>query len=157
MKLTKEQQKTKEAIVQALLEIKKSSYNTMLGEQQGELAMAEKVNDNDEGLYEKGKVDQSINRIRATSQVTDSLEAEIYLLQGIIDHIEPTEDVQLGDVLHTNQGNFFVAVPADAFDVNGTTYRGISTDSPLYLALRGKQIGDTVTVNGNEFTINDMY
>ena len=157
MELTKEQQATKEAIVNALLDIKKASYNTMVGSQQSELAMAEEVNDNDEGLYEKGKVDQSINRLRATSKVTDSLEVEIKILQGIIDHVDATEEIQLGDVLHTNQGNFFVAVPAEEFEVNGTTYRGISTDSPLYLALRGKHAGDTVRVNENDFTIKEVF
>lgn len=157
MELTKQQWATKRAIADAILQQKKAAYNVMVQDQQGDLAMASETNENEEGLYESGKADQAINHLRATSQVTDSLEEEITILQGIVDHIEPTEEIQLGDIIETNLGNFFVAVAADEIEVAGKKYRGISVKSPLYQALAGKHDGDSVEVNGHQFTLQSSY
>lgn len=124
--------------------------------QKSEVNAAETANEDDDSMYEGGKSDQALNRVEARSSVVEALQKEIDLLSGL-SSITATGEVQLGDIIETDKGNFFVAVPSDEFTVEGKTYRGISTDSPLYLALRGKKNGDVVMVSDNAFTLRNSY
>lgn len=157
MTLTENQLALKKKIVDHLLVVKKEAYNQAIAAQEADLGEAAEANENEEGLYETGKVDQAINRVRAKSQVSDRLAAEIELLEGIIDHVKPTEKLQLGDVIHTNTGNFFVAVPADRFEIDGRHYHGISTESPFYAAAIGAKAGDTIELRGKSYQIKDIF
>ncbi|THH39456.1 hypothetical protein [Neolewinella litorea] len=156
MQLTKEQAAEKQAVAAQLLTIKENSYQNMLAMQNADLAEAEETNEETENLFEDGKVDQSINRVEARSSVVEALQHEIRMLANI-DSIEPTEEIQLGDIVETDRGLFFVGAASDEFEVNGKKYRGISTESPLYKAMRGKHNGDTVEVNGTKFRIINSY
>lgn len=156
MQLTKEQTAEKRAVAAQLLTIKENSYRNMLSMQNADLEEAEETNEESENMFEDGKVDQSINRVEARASVVEALQHEIRMLANI-DEIEPTEEIQLGDIVETDRGFFFVGAASDEFEVNGKKYRGISTDSPLYKAMRGKHNGDTVEVNGNAFRIINSY
>ena len=156
MKLTQAQQDEKKAVAARLLTIKENSYKNMMAMQSADMAEAAEVNENEENLFEDGKVDQSINRVEARASVVEALQHDINVLANI-GEIEPTEEIQLGDIIETNQGTFFVAAASDEFEVNGKKYRGISVNSPLYKALRGKHNGDSVEVNGTSFTLNNSY
>jgi len=156
MQLTKEQAATKQAVAAQLLTIKENSYRNMMSMQNADMAEAEDTNENEQNMYEDGKVDQSINRVEARASVVEALQHDINVLANL-EEIEPTEQIQLGDIIETDQGNFFVGAASDEFEVEGKKYRGISTDSPLFRALLGKQNGDTVEVNGNTFTLNNSY
>ncbi len=156
MKLTKEQQAEKKAVANHLLTMKENSYKNMMAMQTADMEEAEETNEESENLFEDGKVDESINRVEARASVVEALQHDINVLANI-DHIEPTEEVQLGDILETDKGRFFVGAASDEFEVNGKKYRGISLDSPLYLALKSKHNGDSVDVNGNTFTLINSY
>ena len=80
--------------------------------------------------------------VTARSQVADALAEEIAVLKGI-ETIDPTEEIQLGDVIHTDHGRFFVAVASDEFTVDGQSYQGISTESPLFQAHSSASIMET--------------
>ena len=156
MKLTKEQQEEKKAVVAQLLTIKENSYKNMMAMQTADMDEAEETNEESENLFEDGKVDQSINRVEARSSVVEALQHDINVLSNL-DQIEPTEEIQLGDIIETDKGLFVVGAASDEFEVKGKKYRGISLDSPLYLALKGKHNGDSVDVNGNSFTLVNSY
>ena len=156
MKLTQAQQDEKKAVAARLLTIKENSYKNMMAMQSADMAEAAEVNENEENLFEDGKVDQSINRVEARASVVEALQHDISVLSNI-NEIEPTEEIQLGDIIETDKGTFFVGAASDEFEVNGKKYRGISVDSPLYKALRGKHNGDKVEVNGTSFTLNNSY
>ena len=156
MKLTQAQQDEKKAVAAQLLTIKENSYHNMMAMQNADMAEAAEVNENEENLYEDGKVDQSFNRVEARASVIEALQHDISVLSNI-DNIEPTEEIQLGDIIETNQGTFFVGAASDEFEVHGKKYRGISTESPLYRALLGKHNGDSVEVNGTKFTLHNSY
>ena len=156
MELTRTQQDLKAAIVNHLLQEKQEALDELLKMQATDEGQAQEEQDEHTNFFEDGKIDQVRNRIEARAKVADALAAEIGLLKGI-DTIDPTEEIQLGDVIHTDKGRFFVAVPAEEFTLNGQTYRGISTQSPLFRALLGKHDGDKVTVNGNEFTLKKSF
>ncbi|MBB4080295.1 transcription elongation GreA/GreB family factor [Lewinella aquimaris] len=156
MQLTKEQAETKKAVAARLLTIKENSYKNMMSMQSADLQEAEETNENEQNMFEDGKVDQSINRVEARASVVEALQHDINVLSNI-EEIEPTEEIQLGDIIETDRGNFFVGAASDEFEVNGKKYRGISTKSPLYLALRGKHNGDSVEVNGMSFKLKNSF
>ncbi|TXF89981.1 hypothetical protein FUA23_08485 [Neolewinella aurantiaca] len=153
---TAEKASTKKAIIAHLLEEKEASYKNMMAMQESEVESAEQSNENGDGQFQGGKTGQALNRVEARASVVEALQRDINILTGL-DSIEPTVEVQLGDVIETDQGNFFVAVPADEFTVEGKSYRGISTQSPLFQALKGKKDGDTVSLNNNEFKLISSY
>jgi transcription elongation GreA/GreB family factor len=156
MKLTDKQAAEKKAVAAQLLTIKENSYNNLMAMQTADMQEAEATNDDTQNMFEDGKVDQSINRVEARASVVEALQHDINVLSNI-DDIDPTEEIQLGDIIKTNRGTFFVGAASDEFEVSGQKYRGISVDSPLFLALKGKQNGDTVEVNGTTFTLEDSY
>lgn len=148
--------KTKTKIVAHLLEEKEASYKNMMQMQSSEMNAAETNSEDEDHMFDGGKTGQVLNRVEARSSVVEALQRDIDILSGI-ESIVPTEEIQLGDVIETDKGHFFVAVAADEFVVEGITYRGISVDSPLYKALRGKKNGDTITINENSFVLKNSY
>ena len=156
MELTRTQQATKDAIVQHLLKEKQDSLDNIMRMQRLDNGEAREEQEHHSNFYEDGKIDQARNRITARSSVADALANDIRILKGI-DSIDPTEEIQLGDVIHTDQGKFFVAVASDPFTIEGVEYQGISTNSPLFQALLGKHDGDKVRVNDNEFTLKKSF
>lgn len=149
-------QDVKSKIVKHLLAEKEASYKNMMAMQQSEMTAAEKANDESENMFDDGKSGQVLNRVEARASVVEALQRDINVLNGL-DSIEANPEIQLGDVIETDQGNFFVAVAADEFTVDGKSYHGISTDSPLFRALLGKKNGDVVTVNDRNFTLKNSF
>ena len=60
------------------------------------------------------------------------------------------EEVEIGAMVETSRGNFFVAISAGKVDGN---YFAISPVSPIGQLLTGLKEGDRRTFNGNEFKI----
>jgi transcription elongation GreA/GreB family factor len=67
-----------------------------------------------------------------------------------------TDRVQPGAVVCFNKRRFVVAVSTTRFEVEGETYMGISTQSPIYKAMAGLRAGDVFTFNGQDFEIEDV-
>lgn len=146
----------KKKIISYLIEQKTASYQSMMKMQQKDMRVAEKNNEEEDGIFDGGKTGQSLNRVESRASVVEALQAEIDLLNGL-DSIEANEEIQLGDVIETSMGTFFVAVPEEEFEIDGVKLRGISTDSPLFQALAGGKNGDKIDVNGNEFELVNSY
>lgn len=156
MQLTTTQQDTKKAIIDHLIATKESSIANLREAQAKDQAESREEIENEENLFETGKTDQAYNRVEARARVLDALVEELAVLKGL-ETIEPNEQIQMGDVIETDRGKFFVAVPADEFTVGGETYRGISAKSPLFRALMGKRNGESVSVNDVEYTLKASY
>ena len=151
-----DQNDTKSKIIKYLLKEKEDSYRNMMAMQQSEVNSAGKSAEEGENMFDDGKPGQVLNRVEARSSVVEALQRDINILSGL-HSIEPNEEIQLGDVIETDQGNFFVAVAADEFTVDGKSYHGISTESPLFKSLLGKRNGDSVSVNDQTFTLQNSY
>jgi len=67
-----------------------------------------------------------------------------------------TDTVQPGAAVSFNGRHFIVAVSTTRFDVNGETFMGISTQSPIFQAMKGLQEGDMFTFNGQEIEIEEV-
>jgi hypothetical protein len=148
--------KLKEAIIAHLLEEKEASYRNMMAIQEAEIAAAEKNSAEGDSQAQSSGTGEVLERVEARSSVVEALQNDINILSGL-GSIEPTPEIQLADIIETNLGNFFVAVPADEFEVGGVKYRGISVDSPLFQTLLGKKNGDKIIVSNNSFTLQNSY
>ena len=98
---------------------------------------------------------------RENADLAAAFDAPVHAHHAKIDVIENTDfgltdTVQPGAVIKFNNRRFVVCVSTTRFDVDGKTYMGISTQSPIYLAMLGLQAGDVFTHNGAEFEVQDV-
>lgn len=67
-----------------------------------------------------------------------------------------TDTVGPGALVTFSDRSFIVAVSTTRFEVDGVTYMGISTQSPIYKAMTGLRAGDVFSFNGKETEIQDV-
>ncbi len=60
---------------------------------------------------------------------------------------------ELGSVIITNNGNFYLAISAGSLPLAGKTYFAVSPGSPVGLKLNGKKKGDSFTLNSKLYVI----
>lgn len=75
---------------------------------------------------------------------------------GLINPSKTCEKGELGALLITNSGNFFLSVSIGKMEVNKTIYFGVSPVSPIGQALLNHKEGDEVTFNGRKFKIKNI-
>lgn len=98
---------------------------------------------------------------RENADLAAAFDAPVHAHHAKIDVIENTDfsitdTVQPGAVVMFNNRRFVVCVSTTRFDVDDKTYMGISTQSPIYLAMIGLQEGDVFTHNGTEFEVQEV-
>ncbi len=98
---------------------------------------------------------------RENADLAAAFDAPVHAHHAKIDVIENTDfsltdTVQPGAVIKFNNRRFVVCVSTTRFEVDGKTYMGISTQSPIYLAMVGLQKGDVFTHNGTDFEVQDV-
>ncbi len=98
---------------------------------------------------------------RENADLAAAFDAPVHAHHAKIDVIENTDfsltdTVQPGAVIKFNNRRFVVCVSTTRFEVEGKTYMGISTQSPIYLAMVGLQKGDVFTHNGTEFEVQEV-
>lgn len=76
----------------------------------------------------------------------------------------PFDRVEHGAIVVTDKQRFFLSIGAGKFVVNDTEsptgmqyYFAISAQTPIYLALKGKAVGDSFIVNGIPQTIKEIF
>ncbi|MUH37714.1 3-oxoacyl-ACP synthase [Zobellia amurskyensis] len=67
-----------------------------------------------------------------------------------------TAKVGLGSWVVTSKADYFLAISAGEFKVNGKCVYCISAATPIAKLLFGKQIGDTANFNGQEIKITEI-
>jgi transcription elongation GreA/GreB family factor len=78
---------------------------------------------------------------------------------AVLDRIDITHAADLvipGSIVHTDKGNYFIAVSAGMLQVEGSTYNSISIASPIGQAMKGLNAGDNFTFNKAIFTIKSI-
>lgn len=68
--------------------------------------------------------------------------------------VSPKTSVEPGAIVGFGGARYLVGVVADSFDVDGTSYEGISLDSPVYAAIEGLVVGDQFSVNDRKQSID---
>jgi len=65
--------------------------------------------------------------------------------------------VEQGAVVVTDAATYYISVSIEQFKINGETYIGLSVHSPLYLAMKGKSVGEKFVFGGREYSIKDLF
>lgn len=80
----------------------------------------------------------------------------------------PHDVVEHGACVVTNRQKFFLSIGAGKFMVTSTgcvagaprpaeVWFAISAQTPIYLALKGKKVGDSIVFNGQEQTVKEIF
>ena len=73
--------------------------------------------------------------------------------------IDPTQihqQIQNGSLFQMNNQLFYCAVPLGQIELDGTTLFCLSPDAPLFLAIKGKLVGDTASFNAKNWLIEAL-
>lgn len=80
-------------------------------------------------------------------------------LQGQLAQIDITKTgatIAVGNLIYTNQGNYFLTVGLGKIELDGTTYFAISFASPIGQLLFGKTKGEVVNFRGKQIEIQKI-
>ena len=73
----------------------------------------------------------------------------------------PLDTADHGAVVITNRQRFFMSIGLGKFQVETDgkkeDFYAISAQTPVYIALKGKRVGDSITINGLTQTIKEMF
>lgn len=104
--------------------------------------------------YETGRAMAQIERDKNAERLNESLKMKA-TLEGM--PLSPNPDkVSPGTLAVTSGGVFFIAIPLGKVEMEGLTVFVISPVSPLGNALLNKRIGETVTVNGRDYCVEEV-
>ncbi len=76
---------------------------------------------------------------------------------GMIKTKKLEENVTFGSVVKTRQTNYFIAIPAGEISVENEKFYAVGASAPIARALMGKKRGETVTFNGRELQIKNVF
>jgi len=98
---------------------------------------------------------------RGNADLAAAFDAPVFSHNAKIDAIENmdfalTDTVAPGALVSFGGRHFIIAVSTLRFDVDGVTYMGISTQSPIFKAMDGLKAGDSFTFNGQDIEIQDV-
>ena len=101
--------------------------------------------------YETGRAMAQLEIEKNTSQLAESLKLKQSLEQIQVDY--ESETVHVGSLVITSQGNFYIAISAGQFIIDGETYLVISPASPIGQKLMGLHTQEGFTFNKREFLV----
>ncbi len=73
-----------------------------------------------------------------------------------LDIVRSTDRIELGSLIHTNTGIFFIAISLGKISIEDRDIFVISAVSPIGKLLVGKKVNDTLEFNGRTITIIDI-
>lgn len=101
--------------------------------------------------YETGRAMAQLEIEKINTQLNEAKKLKLNLLQ--LENTVATERVQPGNLVTTNQGKFYISIPAGQFTIDNETYFAISPSSPIAQQLLFSNAGDRFTFNKKEFVI----
>jgi len=84
------------------------------------------------------------------------LKKQIEILERINPDVVPTTALH-GALVKTNHGFYYLSIAAGQLKVDGQTYYAISASSPAGEKMFGKKRGDSFSLNGKDYTIEQVY
>jgi hypothetical protein len=66
------------------------------------------------------------------------------------------ETADLGAIVETDRGTFFVSTALEPFDFEGRTFSGLSAHSPLFRAMHGKKPGEKFWFKGKTYKVTNI-
>jgi transcription elongation GreA/GreB family factor len=105
--------------------------------------------------YETGRAMMQLEIEKNTVQL-----AEAQKLKQLLEQIKPekrTEKVQLGSLVFTDQGNFYISISVGQLQLDGKTYFAIAPTSPIGLKLNVHIVGDSVPFNNKNYNVKEIW
>lgn len=103
---------------------------------------------------EQSQADQAGEMRGHVEAVAESQKAQIREVEAL--DVSPRTTIEPGAVAVIDGNAYLVGVVAAPFDVDGTTYEGMSTDAPLYEAAQGLEAGDSFTFLDREHHVDSV-
>ncbi len=105
--------------------------------------------------YETGRAMVQIEEAKAQKQLAQARQIQHQLTQ--IDPRKTFHQAQLGSLVITNQGKYFISVALGKVALDEQTYYCISAQAPISQLLLQKQAGEKIILNGREIEIQEVY
>lgn len=104
--------------------------------------------------YETGRAMMELEKRKYAQQLSNALQ-----LKKTMDQITPEkkqERVNLGSLVKTSNGTFYIAASLGQTTIDGISCFIISTASPIGKACMALKAGDSFTFNGGEYRIEEV-
>lgn len=105
--------------------------------------------------YETGREMMQQETNRNMAQLTEANKLKIALSQVPVDG-PPSATVQVGSLVITNNGQFYIAISAGSLVYNNQTYFAVSIASPVGLQLKGKSAGASFSLNNKVYIVQSI-
>lgn len=133
------QMKTIEASREAMLRVQESANEETAG---------------GEDKFESFREQCQIDREMYAKKIKESM-AGLSILK-VLDY-KHIHEVKLGSVVITDSQSFFIGISLGEIKLDGQSYFAISTQSPLFLAMSGKKVGDSFDFRGKKNLIKEVF
>lgn len=107
-----------------------------------------------EDKFESFREQCQIDRDMYAKKINESMQG-LAILKGLTTKL--LFEASLGAVIITESQRFFVSIGLGEIVIDGVSYFAISTQSPLYLAMNGKKVGEQYEFRGKRFLIKDVF
>jgi hypothetical protein len=115
-------------------------------------------NRDDLDMHQQSVNTEQIQMANAIGDQVSFANEEMTLLNNMMPTIQDIHDqVSLGSVVVTDKMIFFVSASIEQFEVDGIELFGLSTETPLYQAMKGKKKGDKFSYKDQHYTIVDLF
>lgn len=74
-----------------------------------------------------------------------------------VDALKTSEKVEFGAVVITDKQKMFISVALGKTMVDNDPYYVISNQVPVFKAMKDLKVGDTFSINNNQFTIKEIF
>ena len=105
--------------------------------------------------YDSYRTKMMRSRDMYAKQYSNAL-AGIRALQDLLKQA-PHDVVDHGSIVITDRQQFFLSIGAGKFMVGNQPFFAISAQTPIYLAVKGRKMGDTFIINGQTQTIKEIF
>jgi len=105
--------------------------------------------------YETARAMAQLEVEKLGGQLEEALKSKGMLEQ--IQNRAPRQTVQMGSLVLTTQGNFFISVSAGPFTIEGEVYYPVSAASPIAQVLLGKKAADSYSFRNKEAIIQEVF
>jgi hypothetical protein len=148
------------------ISIKKGVLNKCIEMQTNVVNTAKKAMDEaqESANEEKGSTEEKFDSFRESMQIARDMHAR-QVAEGIdglallkrISVVPLVDHVKLGAIVYTTLQNYFISASLGEIEHDGKHYMAISTMTPLYQSLAGKQKGDKFNFRDGEYKITNVF
>ena len=105
--------------------------------------------------YDAYRTKMMRSRDMYAKQLSNAL-AGIRALQEL-QKLPPFDTAEHGAIVVTDRQQFFLSIGAGKFMVGNRVFFAISAQTPIYMAVKGRRVGESFVINGQTQTIKEIY